>query len=330
MRVAEPVTTVYSHPFERVLFDRTRHANPFFHLFEALWMLNGGNDVKTLDDFLKSFKQFSDDGETYHGAYGYRWRHWPDYTKHFAYVNEIDQLTRVVDMLTNDPTTRRAVIGMWDPSRDLGVSSKDIPCNDLIKVSIGPDERLNIVIFNRSNDVVWGCYGANAVHMSMLHEYLCGMTRRPCGTMTQISCDFHAYLEQPYDVNTFVPPDLWFRGESDPPYTDGEYERILLVTSPDTFDSELRSVMDTIRDMRSLRSLDSTLFHNSFFPLVVFPMHRAWEAYREKRYIEAMDILNAAHVQIGRQNDWIVGALDWILEEHHRRDMKNFQKSIAV
>jgi hypothetical protein len=37
-----PVMSVTSIPTERVLFDPARDANPFFHLFESLWMLAGG------------------------------------------------------------------------------------------------------------------------------------------------------------------------------------------------------------------------------------------------------------------------------------------------
>ena len=44
----EPVTTVCERPEERVLFHCERDANPFFHLFEALWMLAGRNDLAYL------------------------------------------------------------------------------------------------------------------------------------------------------------------------------------------------------------------------------------------------------------------------------------------
>ena len=43
-----PVTTVYQKPWERVLFSAERDANPFFHLFESIWMLAGSNDLSKL------------------------------------------------------------------------------------------------------------------------------------------------------------------------------------------------------------------------------------------------------------------------------------------
>jgi len=70
----EPVTTVYSKPWQRVLFNEDRDANPFFHLYEAIWMLGGCEDLRKLTHFNSGMANFSDDGLTLNGAYGYRWR----------------------------------------------------------------------------------------------------------------------------------------------------------------------------------------------------------------------------------------------------------------
>lgn len=314
VRVDAPVATVYRMPRERVLFDRQRHANPFFHLFEALWMLNGGNDVETMDGFLKSFKQFSDDGETFHGAYGHRWRHWPNDGS--TYYDEIDQISIAIRMLKKDPTSRRVVIGMWDPVRDLDADSKDIPCNDLIKLSI-QDDTLHMIVFNRSNDVIWGCYGANAVHMSILHEYLSRMIGVHQGTLTQISCDFHAYTAEPYNLDSFIPADLWDKSDRDP------YLGVVvphLVADTETFDGELRSLMDHIRSYRSVKKLDRDWFTNPFFSLIAIPMHLAWEAIRASQHNKARDILmSEGLLSVYRRADWIQSGIDWIDETLRRK-----------
>jgi hypothetical protein len=41
--VDHPVCTTYERPYERVLFNSERDANPFFHFMESLWMLAGRN-----------------------------------------------------------------------------------------------------------------------------------------------------------------------------------------------------------------------------------------------------------------------------------------------
>src|SRR5258708_35739439 len=62
--VDEPVLISYTHPKERVLFNPVRDANPFFHLYESLWMLAGRNDLKSLAYYCSRMKEFSDDGKT--------------------------------------------------------------------------------------------------------------------------------------------------------------------------------------------------------------------------------------------------------------------------
>ena len=55
----DPVTTVYAKPCERVMFWSERDANPAFHLYEALWMLAGRDDVftgYTREQFEQSFE----------------------------------------------------------------------------------------------------------------------------------------------------------------------------------------------------------------------------------------------------------------------------------
>jgi len=69
-----PVITTYTHSRERVLFYPERDANPYFHLMESLWMLAGRNDVEWISQFNHRIEEYSDDGDVFHGAYGFRWR----------------------------------------------------------------------------------------------------------------------------------------------------------------------------------------------------------------------------------------------------------------
>lgn len=185
---AEPVATVYTRPWERVLFSHKRRANPVFHFLESLWMLAGRNDVAFPSTIVKNMKSFTDDGTTYHGAYGYRWR------THFDH----DQIHWVIEELKRDPDSRRAVLQMWDGYADpvmVASRGKDVPCN----TSIYFDRRggkLNMLVSCRSNDIIWGAYGANAVHMSVLQEYIANQLRSRMGNYCQMSNDLHLYLER--------------------------------------------------------------------------------------------------------------------------------------
>ena len=150
------MTTVYKKPWERVLLEKTRDANPFFHLVEAIWMMAGSENLRQLTHFNTGMNRFSDNGKTLNGAYGYRWFH----------TFKINQIEHAVQTLRADPDSRRCVVQMWNPWGDLDSSSIDIPCNTNIYFKIREGE-LQMTVCNRSNDMIWGAYGANAVHMSV-------------------------------------------------------------------------------------------------------------------------------------------------------------------
>jgi len=199
-----PVCTEYTNPRSRVLFSPTRDANPFFHLMESLWMLSGANDVEFVEFFAKQMREYSDDGITSWGAYGWRWRSF------FGW----DQLEGIVAELQKNPASRRCVLAMWNAVPDpelvgLSVLPKvgdmdasdfyvathgglDVPCNTHAYVDCRGGA-LNITVCNRSNDIVWGCYGANAVHFSFLQEYMAMRVGVPIGTYRQFSNNFHLY-----------------------------------------------------------------------------------------------------------------------------------------
>lgn len=314
LRSPVPVSTVYAFPQERVLMSAQRNANPWFHLFEALWMLNGQNDVATLEPFVKTFGQFSDDGVSFHGAYGHRWRHWP---RSFSadVGKDMDQLGLVISMLKHNHNDRRVVIGMWDPHRDLASNSKDVPCNVTVKAMI-VQGKLNIIVFNRSNDIVWGAYGANAVHMSILQEYLAAFIKVPIGTYTQISTDFHAYLSQPYffaEYFPFVDQHVW-RGC---PYDNKDIAPFPLVQQPHRFDAELATFMkfmasDYLYTDAAVEEVQD--FSNRFFPVVALPMYLAHRSIRKRDYANALQILISVHEHYQRESaiDWIAASAAWI------------------
>lgn len=194
-----PVTTIYGRPNYRVLFNERRDANPFFHLVESVWMLAGERDARFLDQYVKNFSsRFGEANGEIHGAYGYRWRN------HF----DVDQIPVVGEMLYTSPSTRRAVLTMWDPNFDLNVEKNDIPCNTQIFFRVRDDLTrgthdtdgtktpvLDMMVSNRSNDAIWGAYGANAVHMSILQEVMAGLAGVQLGTYNQVSFNFHAYSD---------------------------------------------------------------------------------------------------------------------------------------
>lgn len=192
----EPVITTYTCPLERVLFHPGRDCNPVFHLLESVWMLAGRRDVAFLEQFNSKIGQYSDDGKVFNAAYGYRMRH------HFGR----DQLTDIVSLLRKEPNTRQAVIQLWDPA-DLTKSTKDKACNMEV-VFDNRGGRLNMTVLNRSNDAWYGAYGANAVHFSIIQEFVASAVGLRAGVYRQVSNNLHLYTEL-YDAKKYLtlPPD---------------------------------------------------------------------------------------------------------------------------
>jgi Thymidylate synthase len=299
----EPVCTVYERPLERVLFDPVRDANPFFHLMEALWMLAGRKDVAWLVRFNQRMATFSDDGIAFNAAYGYRWRE--QFDLEAAHGEKFrDQLSTIVRLLRADPDSRRAVLQIWDAEADLGVSSKDLACNTqaMFKVRRG---RLNMTVSNRSNDIIWGCYGANAVQFSMLLEYMAARIGVEPGHYRQVSDSFHAYDDTWPKISGIAER---YHGD---PYIRGEASVYPLVAAPEGFDADMKRWFDNPPDRLGLEQCDEEArrgaWRNPYFIRVATPIYNGWFAYKRKDHEAAMQWLDRCAA-----TDWRRAAREWL------------------
>lgn len=146
-------------------------------------MLAGGQYTQFLDLFVHDFSErFSEPDGVQWGAYGHRWRH------HFGQ----DQVENAIVRLKLDPNDRRVVIQMWDATCDMVGTKKDHPCNLMVVPRIAKG-KLDITVYNRSNDAVWGAFGSNAVHFAYLQYYLAQSIGVKVGTYYQISTNMHVY-----------------------------------------------------------------------------------------------------------------------------------------
>lgn len=249
-----PVVTVYKQPWERILFDPVRDCNPFFHLFETIWMFAGQTNVRPLMMYNKRMTDFAEANGELHGAYGHRWR------QGFGF----DQLARIVGMLRDEPSTRRAVLTMWSAHGDLGAKKRDLPCNTHCYFAMR-EGALSMTVCCRSNDMVWGAYGANAVHFSMLHEFICNATGLPMGEMYQFSNNFHIYKEVPKYEEMMSYPFI----ETNPYGGLKVYPGIVGMRNWQTFLEECEKLMYS--------SYASSNVTNPFLCDIVLPMIHLWE-----------------------------------------------------
>jgi thymidylate synthase len=328
LQVEAPVIVTYRRPLERVLFNETRDCNPFFHVFESLWMLAGRNDVEPLDRYNSNIKNYSDDGKTSNGAYGYRWRH---ALAKPSFYEERDQLKIIVEHLSSKPESRRVVLQMWNVEDDLLKidSSRDVCCNTNVYFSINPGDgnlrwteasghapglvdppKLDMTVCNRSNDLVWGMLGANVVHFSFLQEYLAACLGVEVGVYHQFSNNLHVYLDkwtpEPW---LLIPPERC-------PYHACDLKLVPLVADSATFDREVAEFIN--RDWANAPGYDGN-FNEPFLATVAEPMCRAFYRHKQRDYGAALVWCKAIAA-----DDWRIAAETWV----NRRKLNWEQKNV--
>lgn len=97
-------------PLHSVITIPERNLNYHFMAAESLWILSGSDDAAMIGAYNSQMLKFSDDGVTFWGAYGPRFR---------------EQLDHVLSTLRRDPHSRQAVITLW---RQNPPQTRDVPC----------------------------------------------------------------------------------------------------------------------------------------------------------------------------------------------------------
>lgn len=141
----------------------------------------------------------------------------------------------------------------------------------------------------RSNDIVWGAYGANAVHFSVLQEVMATGIGCEVGTMYQLSNNWHGYVEVMDKQVADLREDHYHKGFVVPTPIVGHYP---------TFFSECEAFCQ-----------DETTEHyrNDFFLETALPMQEVHNIYRSTGPRAA---LNACG-NIGA-SDWRFACQQWL------------------
>lgn len=151
LRLIRPRARLVHLPPARVL-------NPAFAVAETVWILSG-TDAAWIYNYNERLRQYADDG-VLRGAYGPRMRRWG---------GQVDQLRRVVEILKQDPDSRRAVIQLYDPARDAG-GHRDVPCTLGYRFHIRHG-RLHMSTSMRGQDV-WIGLPYDLFATTVLHELM--------------------------------------------------------------------------------------------------------------------------------------------------------------
>lgn len=153
-----PQTTISTRLNDCVLTIGLRKLNYRFMAAEARWIINGQDDVDSIAQYNPNIAQFSDNGRTFFGAYGPRYR---------------SQLPYVVQKLAEDPNTRQAGMTLWQQNPP---QTKDVPCTVALFFQIRQGE-LNVHVFMRSSDA-WLGLPYDVFNFSMLGYHVLGFVNQ--------------------------------------------------------------------------------------------------------------------------------------------------------
>jgi thymidylate synthase len=159
---------------------------PFSALGEFCWYLSGRSDFASIDYYLRGAydleKDVEPDGVTISGAYGPR----------LIDSGGAGQLERVINMLNRKPTTRQAVLQLFDAS-DLSSGQRDVPCTCTIQL-LNREGRLEMVTYMRSNDVYKGL-PHDVFCFTLLQEWIARVLGVEVGSYKHAVGSLHLYDE---------------------------------------------------------------------------------------------------------------------------------------
>lgn len=166
-----------------LLTTKKLHLKSIIH--ELLWFLQGDTNVKYLqDNGVRIWNEWADaDGELGH-IYGYQWRSWPDYKG-----GHIDQITRAVNDIRNNPDSRRIIVSAWNVG-DLDNMNLP-PCHAFFQFYVAGG-KLSMQMYQRSADSFLGV-PFNIASYALLLMMMAQVTGLHAGELIHTLGDTHIY-----------------------------------------------------------------------------------------------------------------------------------------
>lgn len=200
------------NPTARLVTIPERKWNPILPFAESLWLAIGRNDLELIGHYLKNMEKFSDDGFFLRGGYGPRLRNYSGINNDYKIGNshdinyselirsEVDQFKYIDLIFKRDINTRQAIINIGDPPKDCFdeygclKETKDYPCTRLLHFQKQPNaNKLNLTVYMRSNDFMWGASAVNIFNFTFIQEYFSHILNLGIGDYYHVANNFHYY-----------------------------------------------------------------------------------------------------------------------------------------
>ena len=154
-------------------------------IYELLWFLRGDTNARWLQERgVRIWNEWADpDGNLGH-IYGYQWRSWPDYKG-----GTIDQISQAVDMIKNQPDSRRIIVNAWNVG-DLDNMNLP-PCHMFFQFYVAKGS-LSLQMYQRSADTFLGV-PFNIASYALLLQMMAQVTGLEPGEFIHTTGDTHIY-----------------------------------------------------------------------------------------------------------------------------------------
>lgn len=152
---------------------------------ELLWFLRGESNVNWLqDNGIRIWNEWADDDGELGPIYGVQWRSWPT-----PDGRHIDQISQALEMLKNNPDSRRNIVSAWNVSE---LSKMALPpCHLLFQLYVA-DGKLSCQLYQRSADMFLGV-PFNIASYSLLTHMLAQQAGLDVGEFIWTGGDCHIY-----------------------------------------------------------------------------------------------------------------------------------------
>ena len=152
---------------------------------ELLWFLRGGTNVRWLQERgVKIWNEWADEDGNLGPVYGAHWRRWPD-----GNGGAIDQVDQALEMIRNDPHSRRIIINAWNVAEIPRM--KLPPCHMMLQLHVSRG-RLSAQLYQRSADLFLGV-PFNIASYALLLSMLAEQTALEPGDFVWTGGDCHLY-----------------------------------------------------------------------------------------------------------------------------------------
>ncbi|MEO1415803.1 MAG: thymidylate synthase [Bacteroidota bacterium] len=159
------------------------HLKSIIH--ELLWFLQGESNVRYLqENGVRIWNDWADENGELGPIYGVQWRSWP--TKD---GQTIDQIQQAVDMIRNNPSSRRIIVSAWNVGEVPHMALP--PCHTMFQFYVA-DGKLSCQLYQRSADLFLGV-PFNIASYALLTMMMAQVTGLQAGDFVHTFGDAHIY-----------------------------------------------------------------------------------------------------------------------------------------